>query len=91
MKKRIIALFCAMLVVTCLSGCSTTETIRNETTKKSVGSYSIFRTSDVQEYLSFLEEFDETKFEIVDISTCMKITLQGPNEFYIVTYRTLSK
>lgn len=62
MKKRIIALFCAMLVVTCLSGCSTTETIHNE-----------------------------TKFEIVDISTCMKITLQGPNEFYIVTYRTLSK
>lgn len=80
-----------MLVVIGLSGCSTTETIHNETTKKSVGSYSIFRTSDVQECLSFLEEFDETKFEIVDISTCMKITLQGPKEFYIVTYRTLSK
>ena len=91
MKKRIIALFCSMLVATSLSGCSTTETIHSETTKKSVGSYSIFRTSEAQEYLSFLEEFDETKFEIVDISTSMSTSAYGSNEFYIVTYKNLSE
>lgn len=92
MKKRIIALFCSVLVViVLLSGCSRTETIHSETTKTSVGSYSLFRTTEVQEYLSFLEELDETKFEIVDISTSMCVTGNGSNEFYIVTYKTISQ
>ena len=90
MKKRIIALFCSMFVVTMLlSGCSTTETIHSETTQTSVGSYSLFRTTEIQEYLSFLEEFDETKFEIVDISTSMCVYSHGSDEFYIVTYKTI--
>lgn len=92
MRKRIIALFCSMLVVTVLlSGCSITEpeTIHSETIQTSVGSYSLFRTTDIQEYLSFLEKFDETKFEIVDISTSMSVTGYGSNEFYIVTYKTI--
>lgn len=90
MKKRIIALFCSMFVVTMLlSGCSTTETIHSETTQTSVGSYSLFRTTEIQEYLSFLEEFDETKFEIVDISTSMRVYTHGSDEFYIVTYKTI--
>ena len=92
MKKRIIALFCSMLVVTVLlSGCSSieeSETIHSETT----GSYSLFRTQDVQEYLSFLENFDETKYEIVDISTSLYGTrAYGSDEFYIVTYKTISE
>lgn len=92
MKKRIIALFCSMLVVAVLlSGCSTgtSETIYSETTQTSVGSYSLFRTVDIQEYLSFLEEFDETKFEIVDISTSLEDV--ESDEFYIVTYKTISE
>ena len=92
MKKRIIALFCSMCVVTLLlSGCSRTETIQSETTQTSVGSYSLFRTTEIQEYLSFLEEFDETKFEIVDISTSMCVYGHGSDEFYIVTYKTISE
>lgn len=93
MKKRIIALFCSMLVVTVLlSGCSSSETIHSETTQTSVGSYSLFRTQDVQEYLSFLENFDETKYEIVDISTSLFGTrTYGSDEFYIVTYKTISE
>lgn len=92
MKKRIITLFCSMFVVTTLlSGCSTTETIHSETTQTSVGSYSLFRTTEIQEYLSFLEEFDETKFEIVDISTSMSVSGYGSDEFYIVTYKTISE
>lgn len=95
MKKRIIALFCSMLVVAVLlSGCSTekSETIHSETTQTSVGSHSLFRTQDVQEYLSFLENFDETKYEIVDISTSLYGTrTHGSDEFYIVTYKTISE
>ncbi len=96
MKKRIIALFCSMLVVitVLLSGCSIdeSETIQSETTQTSVGSYSLFRTQDVQEYLSFLENFDETKYEIVDISTSLFGTrMYGSDEFYIVTYKTISE
>ena len=92
MKKRIIALFCSMLVVIMLlSGCSAKrepETINSKTTQTSVGTYSLFRTTDVQEYLSFLENFDETKYEIVDISTSMCEYVHGSDEFYIVTYKT---
>ena len=93
MKKRIIALFCSMLVVAVLlSGCSTeNETIHSETTQTLVGTYSVFRTEDAQEYLSFLENFDETKYEIVDISTSMCVWSHGSDEFYIVTYKTISE
>ena len=57
MKKRVIVLICAMITMAMLlSGCGEKRT---ETT---VGSYSLFCTEDVQEYLSFLENFDETKY-----------------------------
>lgn len=94
MKKRIIALFCSMLVVAVLlSGCSMkkSETIHSETTKTLVDSYSLFRTQDAQKYLSFLENFDETKYEIVDISTSLHSAVYGSDEFYIVTYKTISE
>ena len=96
MKKRIIALFCSMLVVAVLlSGCSTekkSETIHSEKTQTQVGTYSLFRTEDAQEYLSFLENFDETKYEIVDISTSMRVlSYSNSDEFYIVTYKTISE
>ena len=93
MKKRFIALFFSLLMFSILlSGCSeTTQTMKRETTEISVGNYSMFRTIYAEEYLSFLENFDETKFEIVDISTSMNVTGYGSNEFYIVTYRTISE
>ena len=92
LKKRIIALFCSMFVMTVLlSGCSKTETIHSETTQTSVGSYFVFRTTEIQDYLSFLEDFDETKFEIVDISTSMCVYGHGSDEFYIITYKTISE
>ena len=83
-----------LVVAVLLSGCSTekSETIHSETTQKSIGSYFLFRTQDAQEYLSFLENFDETKYEIVDISTSLYgIRMYGSDEFYIVTYKTISE
>ncbi len=75
----------ALMFTLLLSGREeTSETIHSEK-----GNYSIFRTQDAQEYLSFLENFDETKFEIVDISTSMRVDLTG--SFYVVTYKTISQ
>lgn len=92
MKKRFSALFCSMLIGTLLlCGCGEeTETIHSEKTQTAVGSYSLFRTTEVQEYLSFLEKFEATKFEIVDISTSMYVYANGSSEFYIVTYKCIS-
>ena len=53
--------------------------------------YQLFKTKDVQEYLNFLESFDETKYEIVDISTSMKIGTSVSGEFYMVTYKTIAE
>lgn len=92
MKKRFSALFCSMLIGTLLlCGCGEeTETIHSEKTQTVVGSYSVFKTTEAQEYLSFLENFDATKFEIVDISTSMCVRVDGSDEFYIVTYKCIS-
>ena len=65
---------------------TTTETGNGEIFSKK-GSYSSFRTRDMEEYLNFLENFDDDRFEIVDISTSYHITSDGSDEFYMVTYR----
>lgn len=93
MKKRMIMLLCTMSTVALLlSGCGEiTETIQSETTTQtSPCSYSLFRTTDVQDYFNFLETFDDTKYEIVDISTSL-FKSHGSSEFYIVTYRTITE
>ena len=87
-------LFCTVSTVAMLlSGCGEkTETIHSETTTQTTtGSYSLFRTTEVQDYLNFLETFDDTKYEIVDISTSMSIGTGVSGEFYIVTYRTITE
>lgn len=61
------------------------ETISNSQTQNHPGTYFLYRTEDSQEYLTFLENFDEERFEIIDISTSMQAYKSG--EFYIITYR----
>lgn len=58
-----------------------TETISNKNKK-----FESFRTKDEKEYYSFLENFDETKYELVDISPKEK-----SDKFYVVTYRKKTK
>ena len=96
MKKRFITLLLAIVMVTTLlgvfTGCGyTTETITSEKTQTVVGSYSLFKTTDVQEYLTFLENFDESKYEIIDISTSMDVGVYGSDEFYMVTYKKIAE
>ena len=94
MKLRIVALISMLiLIVVLFSGCSSekSETIQSEsvveTHIESAGNYYLFRTQYVQEYFNFLENFDENKYEIVDISTSMNSGGYGSGEFYIVTYK----
>lgn len=96
-KKRFITLLIAIVMVgTLLTGCGEEEKTKTITSNKTVsvaGSYSLFQTEDVHEYLSFLETFDESKYEIVDISTSMEKNSQygGSMEFYMVTYKTIAE
>ena len=91
-KKRVITLLLAIVkIATLFTGCSgeTSETITSEKTATVVGSYAVFQTEWVQEYLDFLENFDETKYEIVDISASPGGVYTA--EFYMVTYKTIAE
>lgn len=94
MKIRIVLLFSMLVLIVLLcSGCSVekSEIIQSksvvETRIESAGNYYLFRTLFVEEYFDFLENFDENKYEIVDISTSMNSGGYGSGEFYIVTYK----
>ena len=56
-----------------------------------IGSHILFQTTNVTEYLNFLDNFDETKYEIVDISTSMQLGSTISGEFYMVTYKVIAE
>lgn len=95
MRKRFITLLLAIVMVITLlvvfASCDNTNTNTITSTKTEVGSYSIYQTKESQKYLNFLEEFDETKYEIVDISTSMNTAGYGSGEFYMVTYKKIAE
>lgn len=54
------------------------------------GSYLLFQTDDVDEYLNFLNRFDEDKYEIVNIDTFVYEELSNyDNEYYMITYKKI--
>ena len=54
------------------------------------GSYLLFQTDDVDEYLNFLNRFDEDKYEIVNIDTFVYEELSNyDNEYYTITYKKI--
>ena len=54
------------------------------------GSYLLFQTDDVDEYLNFLNRFDEDKYEIVNIDTFVYETSSNyDNEYYMITYKKI--
>ena len=93
MKKRSIALLVVFLVVAMLcTACSSKKNSDNIQRTQTVGDYTLFQTLDAQEYLNFLDNFDETKYEIVNISTSLNDgDIYGNDEFYMVTYRRLAQ
>lgn len=60
-------------------------------TQKVAGRYFLFKTKSEQEYLNFLESFDETKYKIVDISISVQESAFATREYYMVTYKKIVK
>ena len=78
MKKRFTLLLSLLLLMLLLTGCSTANT----TTTQS-GNYHLFTTNSHEEYLNFLETFDYSSYEIIDIS------VGGGNVWkHAITYKT---
>ena len=101
MKKRIIAVFLGILLVLTLVGCDSNSTeiitLQNEKAKskviasESVSQIYIYKTKKSQEYLAFLESLDESRNEILGITTCMYTGAYTSDEFYMVTYKKLDE
>ena len=100
---RMITAALAVLLIVCivllLSGCRATDDadtnvkpnyqiVHSTSTVYAEGSYHLFKTESEQEYLNFLENFDETQYEIVDISTGMEASVYT-DDFYMITYRNI--
>ena len=72
-------------------GCENKKTEKMSFPKEIVsGSYLLFQTDDVDEYLNFLNRFDEDKYEIVNIDTFVYETSSNyDNEYYMITYKKI--
>ena len=67
MKK--IAILIVMLVLACtLTSCYESGVINSTSSDETVGEYHLFFAGGNSEYLTFLENLDQDKYEIVDIS-----------------------
>ena len=85
MKKRFIALFVALLVVVTLNtACSgTVHSKKNQEAQEDLGTYHLFYTDNHGKYLSFLDNFEKTEYEIVSINR---------NQYYwYVTYKHIEE
>lgn len=102
MKKRIIASLLGFFLVLVLVGCGNSKRseiitlhdsqVENEEIEvESLSNVSVYKTKDVEEYLSFLESFDERNNEILGITTCMYTGVYTSNDFYMVTYKRLNE
>ena len=69
-KKIITLLIVGTLSISFCSGCGRkiSETIKYNDIETKAGNYEIYATIADQEYLKFLNNFDEEKYELIDIS-----------------------
>ena len=70
---------------------SSSTVVQATKTQKVAGRYFLFKAKNEQEYLNFLEVFDETKYKIVDISISVQASAFLTTEFYMVTYKRIAK
>lgn len=98
-KKRVITLLIAIVMIaTLLTGCigdksKITQSNKNVDEATALGNYFLYETKESEDYLSFLENFDDTKYEIVDISIGYNgTTATGKHiNLYAVTYRAIAE
>ncbi len=84
MKKRFALLFGIVVLALFLTACSSEPRIKSSSVTEEVpGRYRLFQTTSSDEYLNFLENFDEATYDIVDITV-------GHDSYsyrYSITYR----
>ncbi|MBR6252753.1 MAG: hypothetical protein IKR04_02825 [Clostridia bacterium] len=82
----IIFIICSIL----LSGCANQNNPEYLEENFEFGSYHLYKTDDANRYLKFLESFDDTKFEIVDISYGYQdhVDNASKHDEFLVTYRS---
>lgn len=103
--KRILLLLILIIFVISTTGCSTyripitnevieekMQTVEETIIEEKVGDYLLFKTSNENEYLNFLTSFDETKYEIVHISTFAHETSNSwHDDYYMITYKVIAE
>lgn len=97
MKKKILVLLIALLSVVNINGCGSSTKVTQSTVNLSEysksGNYFLYETKERDEYLNFLETFDDEKYELVDISIgYYGIGKSGDYiNHYAVTYKLIEK
>ena len=106
MRKRIITIISVCFFMLILASCGNSNrseiiTLHNEeaqaqikTQVSKVEEYSniaVYETKKIEEYLTFLEVFDERNNEILGVTTCMKTGYYSSYDFYMVTYKKLDE
>lgn len=91
MKRFVLAIILVSMVIT-FSACgsikneeiseSKTESIQSTNGSK----YFVFKSDKEAEYIEFLNNFDENKFEIVHISTFLRPS-SYLDDYYMITYK----
>lgn len=83
MKKRFILLISLLLFALSLTSCTSETTITPPPPKENTNNYFVFQSKKSDDYIQFLETFDNSMYEIVDISV-------GFSKFdytYAITYK----
>lgn len=88
--KRIFLAVIMMALALLLAGCGEKKSSTTTSSKEALGSYSLFQTDEVDEYLKFLENFDKEQYEIVNIDTFVRETSWNySDDYYMITYKKI--
>ncbi len=93
MERQLKKIGLTIIIVICiivLAGCCCTDQPEYIEENVEFGSYHLYRTNDPSRYLQFLDSFDDSKFEIVDISYgyCSYVDGARKHDKFFVTYRS---
>ena len=93
MKRKITVLIPIFIFMFLFVGC-TSDNKKAETKVTStitIGDYFLFQTDNADEYLIFLQKFDENQYEIVNIDSFIRETEKDyNNDYFMVTYKKIN-
>lgn len=79
MKKRICTILFTLFLTCSLTACNGTYSSSTSTPTETASNYFCYYTDNTNDYLNFLENFDDEKYEIFNIS--------HGNTYWYVTYK----